>query len=105
MNEKQWPKVGSKVTYEGTHHFWFTNIIKDANELLEVGKEYTISKVELASSWCGVRLEEFPEKLFALSFFMYDKDLTTQEQNAIEGRIPIRTLEELKKYNFSVDQN
>ena len=76
---KQWPKIGSKITYKGTHTFWFTNIIKDANELLEIGKEYTISKIELASSWCGVVVEEFPEKKFALSFFTYDKDLTTQE--------------------------
>ena len=96
MNSKQWPKVGSKVMYKGTHKFWFTNIVKDANELLEVGKEYTAAKIELASSWCGVILEEFPEKKFALSFFDYDKDLTTQEQHAIEGRIPIRTFEDLK---------
>jgi hypothetical protein len=94
---KQWPKVGSKVTYEGTHHFWFTSIIKDANELLEVGKEYTVLKLVLASSWCGVRLEEFPDKVFALSFFNYDKELTTEEQHALEGRIPFRTLEELKQ--------
>jgi hypothetical protein len=96
MNEKQWPKVGSKVTFKGTQMFWFTNIIKDAEELLEIGKEYTVSKIELASSWCGVILEEFPEKKFALSWFTYDKDLTTQEQHSIEGRIPIRTLKDLK---------
>ena len=96
MNNKKWPKVGSKAAYKGTHMFWFTNIIKDAEELLGVGKEYTVAKLVLASSWCGVRLEEFPDKVFALSFFTYDKDLTTQEQHAIEGRIPIRTLEELK---------
>jgi hypothetical protein len=94
---KLWPKVGSKITYKGTHMFWFTNIIKDAEDLLEKGKEYTISKIELASSWCGVRVEEFPDKLFALSFFDYPKDLTTQEQHVIEGRIPIRTFEDFKK--------
>jgi len=96
MNNKQWPKVGSKVTFIGVHMFWFANIVKDANELLEVGKEYTVLKLVLASSWCGVRLEELPDKVFALSFFTYDKDLTTQEQHAIEGRIPIRTMEDLK---------
>lgn len=93
---KQWPKVGSKVTFTSSHMFWFKNIIKDADELLEIGKEYTVSKLVLASSWCGVRVEEFPDKVFALSFFKYDKELTTEEQHAIEGRIPIRTLEELK---------
>jgi hypothetical protein len=102
---KQWPKVGSKVTYKGTHHFWFTNIIKDANELLELDKEYTVSKIELASSWCGVKLEEFPEKKFALSFFEYNKDLTTEEQHALEGRIPFRTLEELKQNNETQNIN
>jgi len=81
---KQWPKIGSKITFKGTHMFWFTNIVKDANELLEVGKEYTISKLKLASSWCAVILEEFPEHKFSLSFFDYDKDLTTQEVIKIE---------------------
>lgn len=58
---KEWPKLGSKATFKGTtQFFWFTNILKDANELLEIGKEYTISKLELASSWCAVILEEFP---------------------------------------------
>lgn len=76
---KQWPKKGSKVIYKGTHHFWFTNIIKDAETLLEIGKEYTVAELKLASSWCGVRLEEFPDKLFALSFFNYEKELTTEE--------------------------
>jgi len=93
---KQWPKVGSRVKYKGSHQFWFTNIIKDAEELLEIGKEYTVNKLVLASSWCGVRLEEFPDKVFALSFFTYDKDLTTEEQYAIEGRIPIKKLQEFK---------
>jgi len=103
MNEeKQWPKIGSKITYKGTHHFWFTNIIKDANELLEVGKEYTISKLELASSWCGVRVEEIPDKLFALSFFEYPKEITTQEAMKIERetwetqRYEYTSLEELR---------
>lgn len=93
---KQWPKAGSKVTFTGSHMFWFVNIVKDANELLEIGKEYTVDKLVLSSSWCGVRLEEFPDKVFALSFFTYEKELTTQEQHAIEGRIPIKKLEEFK---------
>ena len=76
---KQWPKLGSKATFKGSSKFWFTNIVKDADELLEVGKEYTIKKLELASSWCAVILEEFPEHKFSLGFFDYDKDLTTQE--------------------------
>ena len=92
---KQWPKIGSKITYKGTHMFWFTNIVKDANELLEIGKDYTISKLELASSWCGVVVEEFPEKKFALSFFTYDKELTSEEVNKLE-----RESWETVKYEF-----
>jgi hypothetical protein len=77
---KQWPKLGTKVTFEGTTKwFFFNNILKDANELLEVGKVYTITQLELASSWCGVVLEEFPDKKFSLSWFDYDKDQTTEE--------------------------
>lgn len=95
-NMKQWPKVGSKVTFTGTRMFWFVNMVKDANELLEIGKEYTIAKVELASSWCGVVLKEFPDNTFALSWFEYEPELTTNEQLKAEGRyIPI-TLEELR---------
>ena len=81
---KQWPKAGSKATFKGSSKFWFTNIVKDANELLELGKEYTIKKLELASSWRAVILEEFPEHKFSLGFFDYDKDLTTQEVMKIE---------------------
>lgn len=81
---KEWPKVGSKVTFTGTRMFWFVNMVKDANELLEIGKEYTISKIELASSWCGIVLEEFPSHKFALSWFDYEKELTTQEAMKLE---------------------
>ena len=82
---KQWPKSGSKVTFRGvTQPFWFTNIVKDADELLEIGKEYTITKIELASSWCAVILEEFPDKKFSLSWFKHEKELTTQEATQLE---------------------
>lgn len=77
---KQWPKLGTKVTYKGTTKwFFFNNILKDANELLEVGKVYTITGIELASSWCGVQLAEFPDKKFSLSWFDYEEELTTEE--------------------------
>jgi hypothetical protein len=69
---KQWPKVGSKVTFIGAQHFWFKNVTNYANDLLQVGQEYTISKVEPLSSWCKIYLEEFPGKVFSLSFFNYE---------------------------------
>lgn len=103
MSEKVWPNIGSKIMYVGTHTFWFSNIVEDANNLLETGKYYTISKLELASSWCGVRLEEIPDKLFALSFFSYPKELTTVEAMKIEReswntvKYEHVTLEELKE--------
>jgi predicted phosphohydrolase len=99
---KQWPKIGSKITYKGTHTFWFTNIVEDANNLLESGKEYTITKLELASSWCGVRIKEFPDHKFALSFFDYPKEITTEEVMRIEKnewetvKYEFTSLEELK---------
>jgi len=102
MNMKQWPQIGSKIKFKGTHMFWFVNIVKDANELLELGKEYTITKLQLASSWCGVIVQEFPEHKFSLSFFEYEKDLTTEEAMKLEKddwdtvKYEFKTLEELK---------
>ena len=93
---KDWPKAGSKVKFTGTRMFWFANMVKDANDLLEIGKEYTITKIELASSWCAVILEEFPEHKFALSWFSYDKELTTEEAMKIE-----RDAWETVKYEFT----
>ena len=82
---KQWPKTGSKAKYRGASKwFFFNNILKDANELLEIDKEYTITKIELASSWCAVILNEFPDKKFSLSWFDYEKELTTEEAVKIE---------------------
>jgi len=77
---KMWPKIGSKVKFKGTHMFWFKNMVDDAKELLKVDKDYTISDLRLCSSWCTTRLEEFPDNKFPLSFFEYDKDLTTEEE-------------------------
>lgn len=94
---KMWPNLGTKVTFKGTTQpFWFTNILKDADELLEVGKEYTISKLELASSWCVVILEEFPDKKFSLSWFKHEKELTTEEVMKKE-----RAAWETVKYEFT----
>jgi hypothetical protein len=103
---KEWPKAGSKATFKGTTKwFFFNNILKDANELLEIGKEYTISKIELASSWCAVILDEFPEKKFSLSWFDYKKELTLEEAMKVEReawetvKYEFKSLEELKDKN------
>jgi len=94
---KEWPKTGSKVIYNGTKPFWFTNIVKDADDNLEVGKQYTVLRIELASSWCAVILEELPELKFALSFFAYNKELTTQEAMSIEKIYTQTAIIEAKK--------
>ena len=103
---KQWPKAGSKITFKGTTKwFFFQNILKDANELLEVDKQYTVIKLELASSWCAVILEEFPDKKFSISWFSYEKELTTQEVTQLERDVwnnvkyEFTSLEELRDRN------
>ena len=65
----EWPRPGSKLRYRGTHTFWFTNIIEDAEKHLEVGALYTLSKISLASSWSAVSLEETGDTVYSLSFF------------------------------------
>lgn len=67
-----WPLPGTKIRYKGTDTFWFTDIIKNAENNLEVGKEYTIKSISPASSWCEVKVEKFPEISLSLSFFEYD---------------------------------
>lgn len=51
---------------------WFINIVED-QKLLEVGKEYTIKKVQVASSSTYVWLEEIPvyDEERNLPFFNY----------------------------------
>jgi hypothetical protein len=51
---------------------WFTNVVED-QKLLEVGKEYTVEKVEMSSSSTFVWLQEFPphEEGKRLPFFSY----------------------------------
>ncbi len=83
---KQWPRKGSKIEFIGVRPFWFKNIIESAETLLEAGKEYTVAKLHIASSWCGVEVEEFPGVEFALGFFKHPKELTTSEVREEEER-------------------
>ncbi len=67
-------KPGDKLEFKGSRPIWFANVLKNAGKLV-VGQEYTIRSVEPASSWCCIKLEEFPETevfgddWFSLSFF------------------------------------
>jgi hypothetical protein len=54
-----------------THH-WFNNLVED-QKLLEIGKEYTVEKVEIASSGTYLWLQEIPiyDEERDLPFFNY----------------------------------
>ena len=52
--------TGTKVKFtKPIKIHWFNNLVED-QKLLEVGKEYTIKRVEVASSATYVWLEEIP---------------------------------------------
>jgi hypothetical protein len=54
------PPVGTKVKFSTPMiAHWFTNVVED-QKLLEVGKEYTVRKVEVSSSATYVWLDEIP---------------------------------------------
>lgn len=63
------PKVGDKVKFLGTRMFWFTNIIDDAKKNLTVGDVYTITEIQMASSWTGIKLKETGELIFNHAWF------------------------------------
>jgi hypothetical protein len=65
--------AGAKVKFSTPmSDHWFTNVVED-QKLLEVGKEYTVRKVEVASSATYVWLEEIPvyDSERDLPFFNY----------------------------------
>lgn len=54
------PLPGQKIKYTNPSKFcWFTNVLEDEKNLLELGKEYTVKKTQLNSSSTYVWLEEF----------------------------------------------
>ena len=56
--EMGFPEDGQKITFnEPLVVHWFKNVVKD-QELLEIGKEYTVRKTQLNSSSSFVWLEE-----------------------------------------------
>ena len=55
-----WPTKGDKLRFRGVPKFvypHFTNIIKNAQDKLTIGMDYTVSKCEVYSSWCAVWLD------------------------------------------------
>jgi hypothetical protein len=70
-SEDGWIYKGQTVIFRGVPEFYyphFTNMKVDA-EVLELGKEYTVSKSEVYSSWQAVWVEDFPDTMFNASFF------------------------------------
>lgn len=61
-------KVGDKITFDKVGPFWFTDMLENAKQLVK-GQQYTVSKINIASSWTGVRLEETGESQYSLSWF------------------------------------
>lgn len=67
-------KVGDKLEFKGANVIWFKNVARNAEKLV-IGQIYTVRAVEPASSWCCIKLDEFPETevfgddWFSLSFF------------------------------------
>ena len=72
--KQKWPKIGDKLKFTGKTFAFHTNVMKNADKLL-LGQEYTVREVDVASSWCLIKLQEFPETevygedWFSLSFF------------------------------------
>jgi hypothetical protein len=69
--DPDFPTPGAKLKYKGTHIFWFTNLIENAEKNLVKGQEYTLKKIDVASSWCHIWLEETGDIDYSLSFFDY----------------------------------
>lgn len=66
------PKPGDLLEFKGAEGYFYphyTNVIAFAKENLKVGRKYEITKVSVYSSWCSVRLKDFPDQIFHLSMF------------------------------------
>ena len=76
-------KVKLNVNLDAMPPFWFTNIVRDAQELLCEDEIYTVKAVHSASSWCAVELEEVSAAQFNLGWF----DIVGEENNNLIGKL------------------
>ena len=107
------PVRGQKVKYvKPTEWHWFTNVLED-EKLLELGKEYTVRKVQLNSSSTYVFLEEFwdenldeyrhNQKFFNMHAFEWEKpELDLQ---MLIGRDPRDCAVLYRTYNIGITEN
>lgn len=91
-----WPKVGDKVEFKGITPFWFTNIVENGRKLT-VGQIYTLSYVQVNSSSCIVKLEEYGEDEFSFSFFKWDFPPPPEERKLELEKEMQELLEEMYK--------
>lgn len=74
-NMNNFPKVGDKLKFKTIPEFFYpcyTCMRERAQKILEKDKSYTVSHVEVYSSWCQVWLEEIgngENQGFNLTFF------------------------------------
>jgi hypothetical protein len=118
FNDRQYlhglPKPGQKVKYIKPTKFAFhTNVIEDEKNLLELGKEYTVRKVNLNSSSTYVFLEEF----WVEGLDEYRNNQKCFSMHAFEWKMPEINLEELigknpsdmsmlaRSYNIGITEN
>lgn len=60
-NKKDFPQKGDKLKFTGANKMFyphFTDMVERGKKDLKIGEIYTVSKVEVYSSWCAVWLEE-----------------------------------------------
>jgi hypothetical protein len=108
------PKPGQKVKYIKPTKFAFhSNVIEDEKNLLELGKEYTVHKVNLNSSSTYVILEEF----YVQGLDEYRNNQKCFNMHAFEWELPEINLEQLigdnpndlsvlnRTYNIGITKN
>jgi hypothetical protein len=99
-----WPKPGDKLKFLGKRRCFHINTEANADKLT-VGNFYTVRECSPASSWCLIKLLEFPETdkfgedWFALHFFDWniEKPLDNSENGAKVGEMKDQIEPEFKE--------
>lgn len=108
------PVRGQKIKYVRPTKFAFhSNVIEDEKNLLELGKEYTVRKVNLNSSSTYVFLEEFwiegldeyrnNQKFFSMHAFDWEKPEI--DLSLLVGRDPRDVINLHNTYNIGITEN
>ena len=99
-----WPKPGDKLKFLGKRRCFHSNVENNADKLIP-GETYEVRAVEVASSWCLIKLVQFPETdkfgedWFALHFFDWniEKPLDNGENGAKVGEMKDKIEPEFKE--------